>query len=114
MVRKLPDWLRLADVPMYYYHQTNTKVPTIGTVRWWIKHGKQDYNGNLVRLKHKIGKWGRYMTRRAWIDEFIERITFGGIPNETTAETLRDSENGIDLHVEPLRGLEIEIPHVKE
>lgn len=80
MSRKLPDWLRLKDVPAFYYHQTGDKLPSIATVRHWMKHGKRDYTTEMVRLKHIVRK-GLWMTRKAWVDEFINRV--GVILDET-------------------------------
>jgi hypothetical protein len=69
----MPDWIRIKDVPLYYHRQTGEKLYNVGTVRWWIKHGKRDYNGDMVKLRHDVRR-GLWMVRKAWVDEFINRL----------------------------------------
>ena len=76
------DWIRVNDVPAYYYSRTGHKMYTPEAVRHWMKHGKQDYNGDIAKLPFKIRK-GLWLTRKVWVDEFIDRMT-GGRISETT------------------------------
>jgi len=82
MPAQKPDWIRLNDVPSYYYSRTGHKLYTVEAVRHWMKHGKRDYCNNVARLKHKIRK-GLWLTRKAWVDEFIDRM-MGGTISEAT------------------------------
>lgn len=82
MPRTITDWLRLNEAALYYYKQTGHKVPNKQTLRNWIVKGKRDYTGKIIRLEGIPGRV--YLTRKRWVDEFIERmkgpeITFNGV-----------------------------------
>ena len=74
--KRIDDWLRMSEAALYYYKQTGHKVPTMDTVRNWIKKGRGDYAGVPVKLRgeRRGNQKGLWITRKVWMDEFIERL----------------------------------------
>jgi hypothetical protein len=67
------DWLRLADAARYYWNITGAKIPNVNTLRLWIKKGKTNSRGKTVSLK-SVNVAGMYLTRQAWIREFVKKV----------------------------------------
>ena len=97
MAKRYADWLRLSDVPAYYYHVTDDKIPTDRTIFNWVRHGRRTYDNVLVRLTARF-RHGLWMTRKAWVDEFINRIkgvTISEIPERDIVDSGRNDGNSV-------------------
>ena len=62
------------EAALYYYRQTGAKLPHRHTIKSWMEQGKL-VRGKVIVLKSKRGRlWGRWVTTKQWMDEFIHQI----------------------------------------
>lgn len=66
------SYVKLADVPQLVFELTGVHRG-YKAVYSWVKHGRADQHGKLVKLngKKRLGSW---YTRRTWLNEFIEKV----------------------------------------